>query len=285
MRITVTTYVPGASPVHACDARVKVLLLLAYSITLFLVGTWTGLALAALAFGAVLALSGVGFARVARLSFPVYVLVAFAVLFNSFSLDAFSLGQQNAQGLFSGVSAGIFEGAEPVRVWGSLAFVPAGFARGCFYALRIVFLVYASLVVSFTTASTELVAAFSSFMGPLRRFKAPVDDIATVLSIALRFIPVTAGELALIRDAQWARGAGFSQGGIVARLKAWQTVFVPLFVALFRRADRLACAMDARCYGAPGAHRTSLAGRKFRAADMAALLLGCAFCVTLAIAS
>ena len=57
---------------------------------------------------------------------------------------------------------------------------------------------------------------------------------------------------------------------------------VPLFVGLFRRADRLAAAMDARCFGASTAP-TTLDGRRFRGSDGAVLLVGIALCVAVAL--
>ena len=166
---------------------------------------------------------------------------------------------------------------------GSFGFVPTGFTRGCFYAIRIVLLVMASLLVSFTTTSTELTEAFSSFLRPLRKLRVPVDDVASVLSIALRFIPLVAEELGRIHDAQWSRCAKFGEAGLVVRLRAWATVLVPLFVSMFRRADALAVAMDARCYGAPDVVRTSLARRRFTVGALATLLAGLAICAALAV--
>ena len=140
MRLTVNTYCGGTSPVHACDARVKIVLLAAYSVTLFLVRTWVGLAIAALAFALVLKASGIPPRRVFGLVVPVYVLVAFTVAFNSFSLD---VGQASAQlGGLADVSAGVLAEAAPVPLVGAFGFVPAGFARGCFFAIRILLLVF-----------------------------------------------------------------------------------------------------------------------------------------------
>ena len=280
MRIDVSTYIPGTSPLHACDARAKVLLLAAYSVTLFLVVTWWALGVCVLAFAAALAVSRVPAGRVFALSAPLFVIAAFAIAANAFSFDCAAAAQPGGLG---GVSAGALEGVPPVPLAGSFGFVPAGFARGCFYAVRIVLLVAASLIVCFTTSSTQLTEAFSSFLRPLRPLRVPVDDIASVLSIALRFIPLVAEELGRIHDAQWSRGAKFAGAGLMARLRAWATVLVPLFVSLFRRADALAVAMDARCYGAPGVQRTSLARLRFRVRDVAALALGLAACVALSV--
>ena len=128
-------------------------------------------------------------------------------------------------------------------------------------------LVVASLTVTYTTTSTELTDALGFFLRPLKRLGVPTDDIAMVFSLALRFIPVTAEEFGRVHDAQWARGASFAEGSLWERLRAWQTVLIPLFVGLFRRADSLAVAMDARCYGAPDVERTSLAPRAFSGAQ------------------
>ena len=46
--------------------------------------------------------------------------------------------------------------------------MPAGFVRGCFFAVRILLLVVASLVVTYTTTSTDLTNALGDFLRPLR---------------------------------------------------------------------------------------------------------------------
>lgn len=282
MRINVSSYIPGTSAVHACDARVKIVLLAAYSVTLFLVRSWMGLGLCALLFVTVATVSRIPARRFFGLLVPVYVIVAFTVLFNGFSLD---VGQAaSAAPLALGdVSAGVLAAWEPVALIGSFGLVPAGLARGLFFAVRIVLLVVASLTVTYTTTSTELTDALGFFLRPLKRLGVPTDDIAMVFSLALRFIPVTAEEFGRVHDAQWARGASFAEGSLWERLRAWQTVLIPLFVGLFRRADSLAVAMDARCYGAPDVERTSLAPRAFSGRSGLVLAVGLLACVVLAV--
>lgn len=283
MRINVSTYISGQSCIHACDARVKLLLLAAYSVTLFLVHTWWGLALCAVAFIAVMFASGIPAHRFLGIIVPVYVLVAFTIVFNAFALDVWQAASAGAPGGLGAVSAGVFASFEPVAFVGSFGFVPAGFARGCFFAVRIILLVLASLVITYTTVSTDLTAALNDFLSPLKRLHVPVDDVATVFSLALRFIPVTAEEFGRIHDAQWTRGASFGTGNIWQRLCAWQTVLIPLFVGLFRRADALAVAMDARCYGVPDVQRTSLTSRAFTLRSAFILVVGLMACVALAV--
>lgn len=278
MRFNASVYISGTSPVHLCDARVKLVLLVGYSVTLFFVRTWVGLGLCALLFILVLLMSRVPLRTVFGLLVPIYVIVAFTVLFNGFSFD---IGQ--ARGEMAGlgnVSAGMFSSWQPIPLIDSFGFVPVGFVRGCFYAVRIILLVAASLVVSFTTTSTDLTRALDTFLRPLRMVHVPTDDITMVFSLALRFIPVTAEEFGRVHDAQWVRGASFGEGSLWRRLRAWQTVLIPLFVGLFRRADVLATAMDARCYGA-GKLRTTLQDRRLTPQSVALLVAGSAVCFVL----
>lgn len=282
MHLAVKTYHFGTSPLHQADPRIKIALLLAYSITLFLLETWTGLAIAAVLYALAHAISRVPFRSVFVLAAPTYVLVAVAITFCSFTWDAsLPIYLSDAEASM----AAPFAAFDPIAVAGSFGFVPAGFAKGAFNAIRVVILVYASLLVSFTTTSTEMMGAAASFMAPLKRTSIPVDDAACALSIALRFIPVTAEELCQVRDAQWSRCARFSGSGVVETLRAWGRVFVALFVALFRRADRLAAAMDARCYGAPtkDGRRSALEESHLGIRGAAAIVVGIAVCVLLAL--
>ena len=102
----------------------------------------------------------------------------------------------------------------------------------------------------------------------------PADDIAMVFSMAIRFIPLMAQEICAIHDAQFSRGASFHRGGLWQRLSAWPPVFIPLFVGMFRRADKLSVAMDARCYGVRGGRRTSLRDYRMTPASVAVSVVG-----------
>ena len=281
MRINVNSYIPGTSPIHACDARVKIVLLAAYSVPLCLVDTWAGLVLCGALFAAAAVSSRIPLQRFFALLVPVYVLAAFAVVFNGFAFDVGQAAPGAAPPLL-GQEPGLFGSLPPVALVGSFGLVPVGLARGCFFAVRIVLLVTASLVVTYTTTSTALTDALADFLRPLRRLRVPVDDIAMVFSLALRFIPVTAEEFGRVHDAQQARGASFTEGGLWERLRAWQTVLIPLFVGLFRRADALAVAMDARCYGAQP-HRTSLHDRRLAGRSLAVLAAGLALCIAVVV--
>src|SRR5699024_156729 len=130
----------GTSPIHACDARVKIVLLAAYSVTLFLVDTWAGLVLCGALFAAAAVSSRIPLWRFFALLVPVYVLAAFAVVFNGFAFDVGQAAPGAAPPLL-GQEPGLFGSLPPVALVGSFGLVPAGLARGCFFAVRIVLLV------------------------------------------------------------------------------------------------------------------------------------------------
>lgn len=282
MHINIGSYIFKSSPIHACDARIKILLLLVYFIALFLVKTWAGQGICALLLLGVIVASRIPPTRFLSLLLPVYVIVFVTVLFNSFSLDITQLGFAGVPGMFKRTSPGPLSACRPVALLGSFGFVPAGFSRGCFLSARILILVIASLVISYTTTSTDMLDAISSFLHPLRRVGVPADDIAMVFSLALRFIPVMTEEFSCVRAAHIARGASFDTGSIQKRLGAWQMALIPLFVRLFRRADTLAIAMDARCYGLPKCRRTSINSRELTVQSFVVLAIGLGICIALA---
>ena len=137
---------------------------------------------------------------------------------------------------------------ESIALIGSFGIKPMGALRGLYFVLRIILLISLTLLLTYTTSVVALTNALVKLMRPLAKLRVPIEDIATMFSIALRFIPVTAAEAEKIVVAQSARGAVFNQGGPIKRVKAWLPVMVPLFVNLFRRADEIACAMETRCY-------------------------------------
>lgn len=269
MIFSLNTYLEGSSIVHRTDARIKILLLLAFSVSVFLVQTWVALGVIALCVFVTLCNARIPLSRVVGLSIPLLIILLLVVIANSFSFDVGHVSSTDVGGL-AAVSAGIMTGWQPIALWGTFGVVPEGFMHGLFYAARIMIILLASFVVTFTTTSNELCDAFVSFLKPLRVLHVPVDDIAMILSIALRFIPLTAAEFFRVKQAQTARGAGYEEGSLFRRLMSWQTVLIPLVVSMFRRADSLSEAMDARCYGAQ--ERTSLNRRSLGAVQVSCFL-------------
>lgn len=109
-------------------------------------------------------------------------------------------------------------------------------------------------------------------LNPLNKLHLPVHEVAMIMSIALRFIPILLEETDKIMKAQIARGADFESGNIIQRAKAMIPILVPLFVSAFRRANDLAMAMEARCYHG-GEGRTRMKPLKYNGRDKAAYLI------------
>lgn len=139
-------------------------------------------------------------------------------------------------------------------------------------ALRILFLVISTSLVSFTSTPMALTDGMESLMKPLKLVRFPVHDVAVIMSTALRFIPTLMEEVNKIIMAQKARGAHFDNGGLLKRAKALLPVLIPLFVSTFRRADELAMALDARCYNATP-NRTKMKPLRFTYRDPIAFIL------------
>ncbi len=226
-------YVPGVSAVHKTDARVKLAAVLAFTLVLFATSGWQALVSAGVVLVALVAVSGIPPRLLLRGLRPILWIAAFTIVVNALRWQA-------------------------PQVWfglGPLGVDAQGLGRGLYFAVRIVLLVVGTSLVTLTTSPVALTDAMASLMYPLRLVKVPVDDIAMMLSIALRFVPTTAEEAERIVVAQTARGAVFDQGGPIKRARAWVPVLVPLFVRLFRRADDLALAMESRCYTGVGRTR------------------------------
>lgn len=217
------------------DARVKVTLLLVATAALFAArAPWT-LAMWAMLCLLVLRASGIGGKAVAHALKPVALLFAFIVCANLVSCD----------------------GSADVAIAGSVGISTVGAARAATAVARIIMLVCLALSVATSTTPTKLAHACTSLMRPLGHIGVPIEDVGLVLSMALRFIPVVSEEAGRIRLAQRARGVNFDEGSVLRRVRAWAAVLTPLVVGLFRRADRVAESMDARCYGqrSSGQHR------------------------------
>lgn len=254
MASVVAEYLEKESSAHRVDARSKIAMLAAYSVGIFFVDTWWGMAAYAAMFAAAFAASGVPAKRVFAHVAPIYVIAALTIVLNMFHVEE-----------------------------GWIAFSVDGLLRGCFFALRILLLVWASLVLCFAVKSTELTAAASSILSPLRVFGAPVDDMATVFSITLRFIPQTSEEFFAIRDAQWSRCAAFDEGTVAERVKAHCTILIPMIVGMFRRADKLALSMDSRCYGMRGVRRCDIRSRRVDALSATAMIAAIVACSAVAL--
>jgi energy-coupling factor transport system permease protein len=262
------TYISGTSPIHVLNAQVKIILACAISIAIFFIESWIGMLLATACLVLLYCIAHVPVRNALLGLIPIAFILVFTVAVHMFSINmtgSYAPGQSTAGSL----------GLEQQWIlFGSFGITLDGLARGLFFALRIALLVGVCSLLTFTTSMMELTDAMLRMFGPLRRFRVPVDDLAMMISIALRFIPTTAHEAQVLQLAQKARCANFDDGNMLVRMRAWVPVFIPLFVRLFRRADELAAAMDARCYA--GGVRIRLRETTLHGSDIAAIAIGIA---------
>ena len=122
-----------------------------------------------------------------------------------------------------------------------------GLLVGVQYVLRLMLVVLAAGLLSAATMPSDLADAVEHLLRPLRRLRFPVHEFAMMTALAMRFIPTIVDEAQRIQRAQISRGARFD-GGLLRRVHALVPMLIPLFVAVFNRADELAVAMESRCY-------------------------------------
>lgn len=251
--VTFGQYYPAQSFAHRLDPRLKLLMLIAYIVALFIAKTFYGLALCALFAVFAVFISKVPFGAVLRSVKGVIFLLAFTAVLNVF-----------------------FHGGENVLVqWGVMRICLEGVLFAVFLMIRLAFLVIGSALLTLTTTPVSLTDGIESLLKPLTWIKFPVHALALIMSIALRFIPTLIDETNRIISAQKARGADFESGNIVKRVKAIIPILIPLLISAFRRADELGDAMDARCY-TNSPHRTKYKKLTFTWRDLVAAVAAAA---------
>ena len=254
--ITLGQYYQTDSIIHRLDPRVKLVTTLCYIVSLFIVDNWIGYVVAGLFLLMVVRLSKVPFKFMVRGMKSIIFLLLIAVVFNLF----------------------LTPGEPLVMVW-KFRITKEGVRLAGFMAVRLVFLIMGSSVMTLTTTPNNLTDALEKLLKPLKIFKVPVHEIAMMMSIALRFIPILLEETDKIMKAQIARGADFESGNLIRRARALVPLLVPLFISAFRRANDLAMAMEARCYRG-GEGRTKMKPLIYQRRDKAAYLCILAYLVS-----
>ena len=252
-------YYPARSPLHALDARIKVLLSILYIVAAFLCKSAFSFAVLLLSALLLMLLSRIPPLIVLRSIRPLLFVMVFTALLNLF---------------FTGGETLLWE-------WGFLHIYKESIYSAVFMLVRIMVLIFGtSLFLTYTTTPIALTDAIEGLLAPLRVFRLPVHEFAMMMSIALRFIPTLSEETYKIMSAQRARGVDFSSGGLMKRAKALVPILIPLIISSFRRADELAMAMECRC-SRGGKGRTKMRARRLKWYDVAALLPMLAFGVGL----
>ncbi len=246
--ITLGQYYPADSVIHKLDPRVKLFGTLIYIISLFVFKGLPAFILAAIFLVVLIKLSKVPFSYMVKGLKTIVLIMLFAAVFNLF----------------------LTPGTKLVSFW-IFTITYEGLKNAVVMMVRLIFLIIGTSLMTLTTTPNELTDGLEKALSPLKYVKVPVHEIAMMMSIALRFIPILIEETDKIMKAQMARGADFEHGNLIQKAKNMVPLLVPLFVSAFRRANDLAMAMEARCYRG-GEGRTKMKPLHYQKRDRMAYL-------------
>ena len=224
--ITLGQYFPGHSCIHRLDPRTKILATMLYIIAIFFAQSPLSYGILFAFLALVIGLSRLPVMLVIRSLKPIWVIVILTLGIHMFTAP----------------------GETVIWSWKFLSVTAEGLDMGLKMAARLILLLLFSSVLTFTTSPIVLTDGIESLLRPFKAVGVPAHELAMMMTIALRFIPTLLEETDRIMKAQTARGADFSSGNILERMKNMLPLLVPLFISAFRRADELAVAMEARCY-------------------------------------
>ncbi len=242
--ITLGQYYQTDSVIHRMDPRFKLTATLMYIISLFISRSPYVYIVALLFLIIAISVSKVPLKFILKGMGAIWFLMIMTVIFN----------------MFWG------SGEILVTVW-RFSITKDGLINAVMMCSRLILLIIGSSIMTLTTTPNSLTDGLERLLGPLKVFKIPVHEMAMMMSIALRFIPILMEETDIIMKAQLSRGADFESKNVLKKAKSLIPVLVPLFVSAFRRASDLAMAMEARCYHG-GEGRTKMKPLKYHFRDL-----------------
>lgn len=248
--ITIGQYFPGNSPVHRMDSRVKLVLTMAFIVMLFMSSSIYGLLVGILFTVLSFAVSKIPVKMILKSLKPIVPIIIFTAVLNLFFVRT----------------------GEVLWEFKFIKITSEGIHTAVFMTVRIICLIVGSSLLTYTTSPIDLTDAIERLLSPLKKIKAPVHELAMMMTIALRFIPTLIEETDKIMAAQKARGADMETGSLIQRAKALIPILIPLFVSSFRRAEELALAMECRCYHG-GEGRTRMKQLKTSVIDYIAIAI------------
>lgn len=224
--VTFGQYFPSGSAIHKMNSAVKILLVIAYIVAVFMVKSYHFLGFLACLVYVILvtAISKVPFFKVIKSLKAIIFFVVFSAVLQ------------------------LFFNKSGTPLWDGGFITDEGLKAAGFITVKVCLVVLGASILTLTTSPIELADGIELLLYPLKLVRFPVHEFALIMSIALRFIPTLMDETDRIIKAQKARGADFDSGNLFKRAKALIPVLIPLLISSFRSADELADAMDARCY-------------------------------------
>lgn len=252
--ITIGQYYPADSLIHRMDPRVKLFGTMIFLIAVFSFRGIAGFLLLTLFLIGMIRLSKVPFRYMIKGLKAIWILMVVTAFFNLF----------------------LTNGSVTIWQWKWLHITQEGVETAIKMIIRLVYLILGTSLMTLTTTPNQLTDGLEKALKPLQAVRVPVHEIAMMMAIALRFIPILIEETDKIMRAQMARGADFESGNLIRKAKAMIPLLVPLFISAFRRANDLAMAMEARCYRG-GAGRTKMKPLKYTKRDYIGYLVVTAF--------
>lgn len=225
-KILIGRYLPGDSLIHRLDSRGKLIATIYFITIIFLANNWPTYFVITLF--TLLTVWGTGLK--AKVFWDGVKPLIWLIFFTSLLQLFFSTG------------------GKVYWQWYFLSVTSLGVINAIYIFLRFTLIILFSTVLTITTMPLEIADALSWIMTPLKWLKIPVDKIALVISIALRFVPTLFDQTILIMNAQRSRGADFNSGGLIKRAKAITPLLIPLFINSLERALDLSVAMESRGY-------------------------------------
>ena len=255
--ITIGQYYPADSVIHKLDPRTKLVGTIGFIVSVFLFHTFVGYAVATIFLAGMILLSKVPVKFIFKGLKTIFMLLLITIFFNM-----------------------ILTPGEVVWKLGFIKITKEGLVLAGTMAIRLVYLVIGSSIMTLTTTPNQLTDGLERLLRPLNKLHVPVHDIAMMMSIALRFIPILLEETDKIMKAQQARGADFDTGNLIQKAKSLIPILVPLFISAFRRAEELAMAMEARCYHGDE-HRTRMNVMTMKSSDYRAAVMAAVYTVVI----
>ncbi len=244
-------YIKGDSVIHQLDARMKIIIAILYIVIIFLAHSVSAFILLIVATAVFIIMTKIPLRLLLKAMKPLMIIIIVTAIINMFWFTGKTL---------------------LVKFW-IINIYLEGIINSLLIITRIILLIMAtSVFLTYTTTPLKLTDAIEYLLGPLKVLHVPVHEFSMMMTIALRFIPTLIDETHKIINAQTARGANFTSGGLISRAKSLIPILIPLFISAFRRADELATAMECRCYTG-GDGRTKLNVPKTSCADWIFLLV------------
>lgn len=239
-------YLPYDSVIHRMDPRAKILAMMIMLVCLFINAGFIGYAFLSAVILCVVFMAKMTLSFVWKAMKPMLFMLFFLFVLNIF----------------------VIKTGPVILTLGTFSIYLDALTQTLYIVVRLMLMIIVTTCLTATTKPLDLTLGIEELLKPFRKVGVPAHEIAMMISIALRFIPLLIEETERIMKAQASRGVDLKEGPIKERIMAILSLIVPLFVSAFQKAEDLSNAMEARGY-APGEKRTRYKQLKLKSRDYA----------------